>query len=103
MYELKKASARLERAVERLDEVLANGHPSADDENGPMMESAIAAAERERDSMRADLDSLRSERARLVRALEDARERQAATRQTNEAVAERLDDAIGSLRAILGV
>ena len=103
MYEIKKASARLARAVERLDKVLANGHPSADDENRPMMESAIAAVESERDSLRADLDSLRSERARLVRALDDARERQAATRQANEAVAERLDDAIGSLRAILGV
>ena len=103
MYELKKASARLERAVERLDKALANGHPSAGDEDGPMVESAIAATERERDSLRADLDSLRSERGRLVRALEDARERQAATRQANEAVAERLDDAIGSLRAILGV
>ena len=58
---------------------------------------------RERDSLHADLDALRLERAQLARALADARQHQAATRQANEAVAERLDDAIGSLRVILGV
>ena len=103
MSELKKASARLEQAVERLDKALANGRPSARDARSPALASTIAAVERERDSLRADLDALRLERAQLAQALGDARERQAAARQANEAVAERLDDAIGSLRVILGV
>ena len=103
MSELKKASARLERAVDRLDEVLANGHPSVQDARAPAVAGAVAAAERERDTLRADVEALRSERARLAQALEDAQARQVAARRTNEAVAERLDDAIGSLRSILGV
>ena len=103
MSDLKKASDRLEQAVDRLDKALADGQPSGQDPHAPALASAIAAVERERDSMRADLDALRLERTQLTRALTDARENQAATRQANEAVAERLDDAIGSLRAILGV
>ena len=103
MSELKKASDRLEQAVDRLDRALANGQPLDQDANAPALASAIATVERERDSLRADLESLRIERARLTRALTEASERQAATRQANEAVAERLDDAIGSLRGILGV
>ena len=101
MSELKKASARLEQAVDRLDKALANGQSAKQD--APALASAITAVERERDTLRADFEALRVERARLARALTDSRERQAATRQANEAVAERLDDAIGSLRAILGV
>ena len=103
MSELKKASDRLEQAVDRLDRALANGQPLEQDANAPALASAIATVERERDSLRADLESLRIERARLTRALTEASERQVATRQANEAVAERLDDAIGSLRGILGV
>ena len=103
MSELKKASDRLERAVERLDKALANDRLAVRDAPTPALASTIAAVERERDSLRADLDALRLERAQLAQALADARERQAATRQANEAVAERLDDAIGSLRVILGV
>ena len=103
MSDLKKASDRLEQAVDRLDRALANGQPLGQDANAPALASAIATVERERDSLRADLESLRIERARLTRALTEASERQAATRQANEAVAERLDDAIGSLRGILGV
>jgi len=102
MSELKKASDRLEQAVDRLDAALANGNLPAQRERPPAMANAIAAAERERDSLLADLEALRLERARLARALVEARESQTAARQTNEAVAERLDDAIGSLRAILG-
>ena len=103
MSELKKASDRLEQAVNRLDKALANGQLPEEDAHAPALASAISAVERERDGLRADLENLRVERARLARALTDARERQATTRQANEAVAERLDDAIGSLRAILGV
>ena len=103
MSDLKKASARLEQAVDRLDKALANGHLQAGSAHDRAPAGAIAEVERERDALRADVEGLRSERARLALALEDARERQAAARQTNEAVAERLDDAIGSLRAILGV
>ena len=103
MSNLKKASARLKQAVDRLDKALADGHPSAKGTHAPVTASAMAAVEGERDTLRTDVASLRSERARLARALDDARQRQAAARQANEAVAERLDDAIGSLRVILGV
>ena len=103
MSELKKASDRLERAIERLDKALANDRPSARDSHAAALASTVAAVERERDSLRANLDAFRLERAQLAKSLADARERQAATRQANEAVAERLDDAIGSLRVILGV
>lgn len=102
MSELKRASARLEQAVDRLDEALANGHDAAT-QDAPATVGAMSAVEHERDSLRADVEALRSERARLARALEEARQRQLAARQANEAVAERLDDAIGSLRTILGV
>ena len=103
MSELKRASDRLERAVERLDKALANGRQSAQGAHAAVLASTVAAGERERDSLRADIDALRLERAQLAQALADARERQAAQRRANEAVAERLDDAIGSLRVILGV
>ena len=103
MSELKKASDRLEQAIERLDKALANGRQSADDAHTLALASTIATVERERDSLRVDVDALKLERAQLAQALADARERQAAARQANEAVAERLDDAIGSLRVILGV
>jgi len=103
MSDLKRASDRLEQAVDRLDRALANGQSSGQGACTPVSAGEMAAVERERDSLRADLEALRVERARLSRTLADARERQAATRQANEAVAERLDDAIGSLRAILGV
>ncbi len=103
MSELKKASDRLEQAVDRLDQALANGQLAGRDAHAPASAIEIAAVERERDSLRVDLEALRVERARLTRALTEATERQAATRQANEAVAERLDDAIGSLRGILGV
>ena len=103
MSDLKKASDRLERAVERLDKALANGRLTARDPHAAALASTIVGVERERDTLRADVDALRLERAQLAQALADARERQAAARQANEAVAERLDDAIGSLRAILGV
>ena len=103
MSELKKASDRLEQAVDRLDQALANGQLVGQDADAPASAVEIAAVERERDSLRVDLEALRVERARLTRALTEATERQAATRQANEAVAERLDDAIGSLRGILGV
>ena len=103
MSELKKASDRLEQAIERLDKALANGRQSAEDAHTLALASTIASVERERDSLRIDVDALKLERAQLAQALADARERQAAARQANEAVAERLDDAIGSLRAILGV
>ena len=103
MPELKKASDRLEQAVDRLDKALANGQSSRRNVRELALASEIAAVQRERDSLRADFEDLRVERARLARALTDATERQAATRQANEAVAERLDDAIGSLRGILRV
>ncbi|MCY4478388.1 MAG: DUF4164 family protein [Rhodospirillales bacterium] len=103
MSELKKASDRLEQAVDRLDKALANGQSSRRNVRELALASEIAAVQRERDSLRADFEDLRVERARLARALTDATERQAATRQANEAVAERLDDAIGSLRGILRV
>jgi len=103
MSELKKASDRLEQAVDRLDQALANGQLAGQDAHAPALAIEMAAVERERDSLRVDLEALRVERARLTRALTEATERQAATRQANEAVAERLDDAIGSLRGILGV
>ena len=103
MSDLKKTSARLERAVDRLDKALANGQAPAWNAHKPAMTSAIAAVERERDSLRADVDALRSEQARLTKALEDAQAHQAAARRADHAVAERLDDAIDSLRVILGV
>ncbi|MDD9992488.1 MAG: DUF4164 family protein [Rhodospirillales bacterium] len=103
MSDLKKASDRLEQAVDRLDKALANGQASRQDAHAPALARAITAVERERDTLLADLEALRVERTRLTRALAEATERQAATRQANEAVAERLDDAIGSLRGILGV
>ncbi len=103
MSEMKRASDRLEQAVDRLDQALANGQSAGQGEHAPALAIEIAAVERERDSLRVDLEALRVERARLTRALTEATERQAATRQANEAVAERLDDAIGSLRGILGV
>ena len=103
MSELKKASDRLGQAIERLDKALANGRQSAEDARTLALASSIATVERERDSLRVDVDALKLERAQLAQALAAARERQAAARQANEAVAERLDDAIGSLRVILGV
>ena len=63
MSELKEASDRLEQAIERLDRALANGRQTAEDARSLAMAGTIAAVERERDSLRADLDALRLERA----------------------------------------
>ena len=48
MSDLKKASDRLEQAVDRLDQALANGQLAGQDAHAPALASEIAAIERER-------------------------------------------------------
>ena len=103
MSKLKKASARLEKAVDRLDAALETSQQRALQERLRAMEGALAAVERERDSLRADLENLKADQRRLNEALKDAQENYAAMQVVNEAVAGRLDNAIGELRTILEV
>jgi hypothetical protein len=77
--QLEQALSRLEAAVERV---------------GPVT-TAHAGASRE-------LRSLKEERERLGRTLADLQADSTALRTTNDAVADRLDRAIGRLQSILG-
>ena len=101
MGKLEKASTRLQMAVERLDKVLSG--TAGDSLAGQVsnLSTSLASAEGERDSLRADLDGLRAEHDKLHKALREAQENYAAMQVVNEAVAGRLDGAIGGLRKML--
>jgi hypothetical protein len=62
----------------------------------------LEATERERDSLEADLEAFKGDQRKLSVALREAQENYAATQVVNEAVAGRLDDAIGELKTLLG-
>ncbi len=101
MVELEEASARLDDAVSRLSRAL---HDDADRAPGGRVEGladSLDTAERERDVLKTDIAALKGDQERLSVALREAQENYAALKLVNEAVAGRLDGAIGELKLLL--
>ena len=101
MSRLEEASARLDQAVKRLDAALNGSRQQSQKERLDSLAGSLAVVERERDTLRADLDSLKVDQTRLNGALKNAQENYAAMQVVNEAVAGRLDNAISELRTLL--
>jgi septal ring factor EnvC (AmiA/AmiB activator) len=102
MSKLEDASARLDQALDRLDEVLGKAPRKKLEERIGMLEESLSTTGSERDRLRAELAALKADQQKLGGALRDSQENYAAMQVVNEAVAGRLDDAIGSLKALLG-
>ena len=100
MGKLEEASARLQAAVERLDKVLSGSSDSMAAQVSSLS-SALETTENERDSLKSDLAGLRTEHDKLHKALREAQENYAAMQVVNEAVAGRIDGAIGGLQRML--
>ncbi len=101
MSRLREASDRLDRAIARLGTALDNRDDPSLQDRIDALEASLATVERERNTLRTDLDNLKSDQTRLNTALKDAQENYAAMQVVNEAVAGRLDGAIGTLRALM--
>lgn len=102
MSKLEEASARLDQALDRLDEVLGKAPRKKLEERIGALEASLSVTGSERDRLRTELAALKADQQKLGSALRDSQENYAATQVVNEAVAGRLDNAIGSLKALLG-
>jgi len=102
MSKLEEASARLDQALDRLDEVLGKAPRKKLEERIGSLEDSLSVTGSERDRLRSELTGLKTDQQKLGSALRDSQENYAAMQVVNEAVAGRLDEAIGSLKALLG-
>ncbi len=102
MATLEEARTRLEIAVDRLDGAITKSLIKAEGDDSAVQREAIAKLESERDALRSSLESLRADHEKLSAALRDAQENYAATQVVNEAVAGRLDAALGQVKQVLG-
>ena len=101
MPNLDKSVTRLGKAVEQLTRALENGSAKGGaGQTGGLAES-LRTVQQERDGLNADLESLRAEHRKSGAVLRDAQENYAAMQVVSEAVAGRLDSAIGELKTLL--
>ena len=101
MATLEEARLRLEGAVVRLDEAITESLEKAGRDDPATQSDAIAKLESERGELRASLDSLRADHEKLSVALRGAHENYAAAQVVKEAVADRLDAAVGQIKRVL--
>jgi hypothetical protein len=101
MPNLDESVARLGSAVEKLTRALENGAAKGGDGQANGLAESLSAVQRERDKLHADLEKLRAEHRKSGAALRDAQESYAAMQVVSEAVAGRLDGAIGELKVLL--
>lgn len=102
MSKLEEASVRLEKAVGRLSEALGNGGGGGVANRLADLTDSLASAEHERDTLKSDVLALKNDQHKLNAALREAQENYAALKVVHQAVAGRLDGAIGELRNLLG-
>ena len=101
MPNLDESVARLGKAVEQLTRTLKNGANKGGAGQASGLAESLATVQQERDGLHADLESLRAEHRKSGAALRDAQENYAAMQVVSEAVAGRLDGAIGELKILL--
>ena len=101
MPNLDESVARLGKAVEQLTRTLENGANKGGAGQASGLAESLATVQQERDGLHADLESLRAEHRKSGAALCDAQENYAAMQVVSEAVAGRLDGAIGELKILL--
>jgi hypothetical protein len=101
MPNLDESVARLGRAVEQLTRALENGSAKGADGPAGGLAESLRAVQKERDGLHAGLESLRAEHRKSGTALREAQENYAAMQVVSEAVAGRLDGAIGELKILL--
>ncbi|MBT3628920.1 MAG: hypothetical protein HOM52_13010 [Rhodospirillaceae bacterium] len=101
MPNLDEAVAHLGRAVEQLTRALENGAGNGDAEQAGGLAESLRVVQKDRDELHGELESLRAEQRKSGAALRDAQEHYAAMQVVSEAVAGRLDGAIGELRILL--
>ena len=101
MGKFKEASSRLEAAVKRLEDLLAD--------SGTNMAGQVASLgkkleviEKEHDSLSDDFDKIRLTNEKLHATLREAKKKNAAMQVVNEAVAERIDLTIKNLKRVVG-
>ena len=101
MPNLNESVARLGRAVEQLTRALENGAGKSGAGRASGLAESLRTIQMERDGLHADLETLRAEHRKSGAALRDAQENYAAMQVVSEAVAGRLDGAIGELKILL--
>lgn len=102
MSKLEEASVRLEQAVGRLSAILDNGGRDGVATRLADLSDNLTAAKQERDTLKSDVRALKSDQQKLNLALREAQENYAALKVVHQAVAGRLDGAIGELKNLLG-
>lgn len=101
MPNLDKSVTRLGKAVEQLTRALENGSAKGAAGQASGLAESLRTVQQERDGLNADLETLRAEHRKSGAALRDAQENYAAMQVVSEAVAGRLDSAIGELKTLL--
>lgn len=102
MPKLEEASARLDNAIQKLSETLSSGPRAEMASRVAGLADRLEATAQERDALKTDLEAFKGDQRKLSLALREAQENYAAAQVVNEAVAGRLDDAIGELKILLG-
>ena len=101
MPNLEEAVAHLGRAVEQLTRALENGSGNGSAEQAGGLAESLRVVQKDRDELTAAFETMRAEQRKSGAALHDAQENYAAMQVVSEAVAGRLDGAIGDLRILL--
>ena len=101
MATLDEARTRLEKAVEQLDGAITASLQGNGGDSPAARAAAMEKLESERDELKRNTDALRADHDKLSTALREAQENYAAAQVVNEAVAGRLDEALGRLKTML--
>lgn len=101
MVKLEEAAQRLERALGKLAVAAETQRQRHATLAARPSHEQLATIERERDSLKSELERLRADHRKLSAALREAQENYAATQVVNEAVAGRLDITIGQIKSML--
>ncbi len=97
MNEEVSAAERLERSIDRLEQVVADRISAADTSAAERVE----ALESENESLKSRLKALQTEKDALAGALEDANVEYRVLENAADTVRDRLDETIGRLREVL--
>ena len=101
MPNLEEAVDHLGKAVEQLTRALENGSGNGSTEQAGGLAESLRVVQKDRDDLTSKLESVRAEQRKSGAALREAQEHYAAMQVVSEAVAGRLDGAIGELRSLL--
>jgi hypothetical protein len=101
MPNLEEAVAHLGRAVEQLTRALEDGAGKGGGGQAGGLAESLRVVQKDRDDLTVEIETLRADQRKSGAALRDAQEHYAAMQVVSEAVAGRLDGAIGDLRTLL--